>query len=274
VLPGLKNIAAKKITLFLSLSLLSLATMAQDDTSDKSTVEPVDTTDHEAYYQPSEDGSATTTKNNYFLEKQVHDEGPDSFWARNLPDTVVRRLQTRDEFWYVNYPFEKEEEKANDADEPFIESDIFQALLWILIIAGFALFVAVYLSNSNIGLFRRSGKSIASEDGELQETDNIFEINYQRDIDKAISAGNYRLAVRLMFLRVLKNLSDKNIIQYRQDRTNFDYLMQMDATKYYQDFFRITREYEYCWYGRFDIEPEKFAVIKNDFENFGNNLNR
>ncbi|HET6994629.1 MAG TPA: hypothetical protein VFI06_06590, partial [Chitinophagaceae bacterium] len=150
----------------------------------------------------------------------------------------------------------------------------FQALLWILIIAGFALFVGVYLSNSNIGLFRRSGKAIAPGEEEQQETDNIFEINYQRDIDKAIGAGNYRLAVRLMFLRVLKNLSDKNIIQYRQDRTNFDYLMQLDTTKYYQDFFRITREYEYCWYGRFDIEPEKFTVIKNDFENFGNNLNR
>ena len=71
MLPGLKNIVAKKIALFLSLLLLSLATMAQDDTSDKSTVEPVDTTDHEAYYQPSEDGPATTTKNNYFLEMRI-----------------------------------------------------------------------------------------------------------------------------------------------------------------------------------------------------------
>jgi hypothetical protein len=272
VLPGIKHIVAKKVTLFLFLLLLSLATLAQDDTSNR-TVEPMDTTEHEAYYQPSDEESSTTTRNNYFLEKLVTSQSLDSFGTRYLPDTVVRRLQTRDEFWYVNYPFEKEEEKQNDADEPFIESDLFQTLLWILIIAGFALFVAVYLSNSNIGLFRRSGKPIASEDGELQETDNIFEINYQRDIDKAISAGNYRLAVRLMFLRVLKNLSDKNIIQYRQDRTNFDYLMQMDATRYYQDFFRITREYEYCWYGRFDIEPEKFTVIKTDFENFGHKLN-
>jgi hypothetical protein len=273
VLPRVKYIVTKKIALFLSLLLISLAAMAQHDTDDTS-VEPMDTTDQEAYFQPSEDGPATTTKNIYFLEKQATNQRLDSFRARNLPDTIVRNLQTRDEFWYVNYPFEKEEQKDNNADESFIESDLFQALLWILIVAGFALFVAVYLSNSNIGLFRRSGKAIASEEGELQETDNIFEINYQRDIDKAVSAGNYRLAVRLMFLRVLKNLSDKNIIQYRQDRTNFDYLMQMDTTKYYQDFFRITREYEYCWYGRFDIEPEKFTVIKNDFENFGHNLNR
>lgn len=267
----IKYIVAKKIALFLSLLLFSSAAMAQDDT----VVAPMDTTDEEAYYQPTEEEPPAATPNIYFLDKRLLPNGGiDSFQARNLPDTVVRKLQSRDEFWYVNYPFEKEEQKEDDADESFVESDFFQALLWILIIAGFALFVAVYLSNSNIGLFRRSGKAIASEEGESLETDNIFEINYQRDIDKAISTGNYRLAVRLMFLRVLKNLSDKNIIQYRQDRTNFDYLMQLDTTKYYQDFFRITREYEYCWYGRFDIEPEKFSVIKNDFENFGHNLNR
>ena len=75
-----------------------------------------------------------------------------------------------------------------------------------------------------------------------------------------------------MFLRILKNLSDKKIIQYKQDRTNFDYLLQLHSTKYYADFFRLTRNYEYSWYGQFDIEPEKFSIIKNDFENFDRNL--
>ena len=67
----------------------------------------------------------------------------------------------------------------------------------------------------------------AWHEGQTKETENIFEINFQQEIDKAVQAGNYRLAVRLLFLRLLKNLAEKNIIQYQQDRTNFDYLMQL-----------------------------------------------
>ena len=68
-------------------------------------------------------------------------------------------------------------------------------------------------------------------------TEDIFAINYQKEIDKACSKGNYRLAIRLMFLRLLKDLSEKNIIQYTQDKTNFDYLIQLHPTRLLQRFF-------------------------------------
>ena len=106
------------------------------------------------------------------------------------------------------------------------------------------------------------------------ETDDIFAINYQKEIDKAVGMSNYRLAVRLMFLRLLRNLSDKKIIQYKQDSTNFDYMMQLRSTTIYPDFFRITRNYEYSWYGQFDIDKEKYSIIKKEFENFETKLNR
>lgn len=213
-----------------------------------------------------------TNKTVYFSEKQTQLNGQDSVQLRKVPDSVVKALQAKDDFWYVNYIFQKKKEEAEE-ETPITEGTFFQTLLWTLIIGGFVAFLIIYLANSNIGLFRKSGKQLVSDEEELITTDNIFEINYQREIDKAVNNGNYRLAVRLLFLRSLKNLSDKNIIQYKQDRTNFDYLMQLHPTKYYNDFFRITRNYEYAWYGLFEIGPDKYTVIKNDFENFGQNLN-
>jgi hypothetical protein len=103
-------------------------------------------------------------------------------------------------------------------------------------------------------------------------SENIFDINYQREIEKAVNARDYRLAVRLMFLRLLKQLSQKKIIEYKQERTNFDYLSQLHSTGYYNDFFRLTRNYEYVWYGKFDVSRETFGVIKNQFENFDRKL--
>ena len=68
-----------------------------------------------------------------------------------------------------------------------------------------------------------------------------------------------------MFLRTLRQLSDKKVIQYKQDRTNFDYLMQMSNTVWYRPFFRLARNYEYIWYGKFDIDQRQFDNIRNEF---------
>jgi len=75
-----------------------------------------------------------------------------------------------------------------------------------------------------------------------------------------------------MFLQMLKTMSGKNIIQYKQDRTNFDYLLQLRDTKHYHDFFRLTRNYEYSWYGNFPVSDEAWQLIKNDFEKFNNTI--
>ena len=140
----------------------------------------------------------------------------------------------------------------------------------VIIVVVFIGMLAWYLFQNNI-IRRRRG--IVSEKKETAfHEENIFEIDYQGEIEKAIRSTNYRLAVRLMFLRLLKNLSQKNIIQYKQERTNFDYLSQLRQGRYYHDFCRLTRDYEYTWYGKFDLSPEMFGIIKNDFEKFDRTL--
>lgn len=218
------------------------------------------------------------TTNIYFSKKgsQVNGGGPDSIQWRQFPDSLLEKLQKDDDFWYVNYPFENKikEKLKTETVTPLTETLFFQTILWLAIIGGFAAFVIIYLANSNAGLFRRRNHVIHSDEDMKIETDNIFEIHYQKEIDRAVSKGNYRFAVRLMFLRLLKDLADKQVIQYKQDRTNFDYLLQLHSTWRYPDFFRLTRHYEYSWYGQFDIDQDKFHMIKKDFENFNNKLSQ
>ena len=68
-----------------------------------------------------------------------------------------------------------------------------------------------------------------------------------------------------MYLRLLKKMSEQKIIQYTQDRTNFDYLLQLHSTQYYNEFFRLTRNYEFTWYGQFEVD-------ETVFRSFGMNL--
>ena len=206
---------------------------------------------------------STKVEAEYFLRKEFTGGFSDTVELRKLPDSVMKHLREDEAFWYVNEVFKKKQQRQGKS---FTSHPVFQTLLWLAIIVGFATFLIMYLSNSNVGLFRKSSNITIKEDN--VDTNDIFSINYQREIDKAVGMSNYRLAVRLMFLRLLKNLSDKNIIQYKQDSTNFDYLLQLQPTGMYADFFKLTRNYEYSWYGQFDIDKEKFDVIKNDFDKF------
>lgn len=223
----------------------------------------------------------------YFLEKWRPEAAMDSLRLRQLPDTAIESIKKDAAFWYADSVFKSTKQRqleqnpmsqkrgdvippspANTRKEKGVsDQSWFQTLLWIIIIAGFAAFVIMYLANSNVRLFRQKTKVIEEETGEV-ETENIFGINYQKEIDKAAANGNYRFAIRLLFLRLLKDLSERNIIGYKQDKTNFDYLVQLRTTGYYDDFFRLTRNYEYAWYGKFNVSDDAYRTIKKDFENF------
>lgn len=178
----------------------------------------------------------------------------------------MRLFKNDDEFWYANATFEKKKRKNGESKN----SGVYQTLLWLLAIGGFIAFLIIYLGNSNISLFRRS-KTIEQLEGELG-TEDIFAINYNREIEKAIAAGDYRLAVRLLFLQLLRGMSDRNIIQYSHERTNLDYLLQVHHAPWYHQFFRITRNYEYVWYGLFEVDRNKFEAINKDVKNLERQL--
>lgn len=258
-----------KTLLFFFLLLSSLCMRAQEGQVATDTIKEIITT------SPQEETQAGTAeedkKEKYFLEKWQSAEMVDTLQLRKVPDSLVKKLQEDDDFWYANALLKKEKPKEEGKHITLGQQSWFQTLLWLMIIGGFAGFLIWYLAGSNVGLFRKKRNIIAGAEEEVG-TEDIFAINYQKEIDKAAQQGNYRLAVRLMFLRLLKDLSEKNIIQYRQERTNLDYLVQLQPTRYYTDFFRITRNYEYSWYGQFDVNEETYRIIINDFTNFERQL--
>jgi hypothetical protein len=229
-------------------------------------------------FDDEEDGDdENEEEKNYFLLKEITAGRNGSLQLRQLPDSFIQALQGDDDFWYANTVFEKIKKQKEATAKPGRQpKDLswLSPLAWIIIVGSFILLLAVLLMNSNVSLFRRSKSVNREQEEEETETEDIFAINYQKEIDKAVGAGNFRLAIRFMFLRQLRNLSDKNIIQYTQDKTNFDYLLQLHNTSWYPGFFRIVRNYEYAWYGHFEVDREKFNIIRSDFDGFDKQLNR
>ena len=217
-------------------------------------------------------------KVDYFLPKDQMQYGVvDSFKFKHLRNSDVLAMKQDEDFWYADMQFNSRKPQVNykrqqRRSESLSQHPAFQSLLWILTIGGFLAFLVIYLMNSNVNIFRRTA-NIEYEADEDVMTDDIFSISYDKEIAKATAAGNYRLSIRLLFLRMLRNLSYKSIIDYKQDRTNLDYLLQLQKSNYFHDFLWLTRNYEYSWYGQFPVDQEKFQAIKKEFENFDQKLN-
>ncbi len=120
-----------------------------------------------------------------------------------------------------------------------------------------------FLIASDVKLFRKKA-AVLQPTADAAINEDIFSVNYEQELEKAIANQNYRLGVRLMYLHVLRLFSEKEIIQYKMERTNSDYLLQLYNTYYYKDFFRLTRNFEYVWYGKFDISAAAFEMIRMD----------
>jgi hypothetical protein len=226
--------------------------------------------DDDGNFEVVEDESQEEDKHRAFMSLNLWTR--DSFQLRRVDSAAIQAYLADEQFWYANYSFAKPEPvKQKEYRRSLVDHPGFETIMWIVVIAGFITFLFIFLTNNNVKLFRSSA---TIRDAETDANfDDIFSVNYQLEIGKAVASGKMNFAVRLLYLRLLSKLAERNIIEYKQDRTNMDYLTQLHKSRYYRDYFRLTRHYEYAWYGQFPVDREKFELIRNEFENFERNLN-
>ncbi len=207
----------------------------------------------------------------YLQEKQE----TDSFQvqARTVPVGFAVELKKRKDFWYADKVFiKKQEEKQQKLQNPFFRRPWVKTFLWIIITGGFVAALIWYLGENNVGIFRKKNLLTGAEHDNEAMPEDIFSIPFSREIEKAEAAGNFRLALRLYFLQLLRVLADQNIIRYQADKTNMEYLLQIQATRYYQQFFRLTRHFEFSWYGLFPVPETAYQAIREEFIFFMNEI--
>ena len=195
---------------------------------------------------------------------------PSAVTSRELPDSVYDNLRKEKEYWYVNQPPPRQKPKVQEEPEyapTWMENKAVKNFVLFLIIAIFVAAVIWFLASANIKLFDAPKKLLEDENAEITEED-LFSINYENEIRNAVLAGNYRLAIRLWYLRTLKELTEKNLIQYRHEKTNTEYLDELYRTKYYREFMKLTRNFEYAWYGKFDLTEQSYQLVEKEFAEF------
>ncbi len=91
--------------------------------------------------------------------------------------------------------------------------------------------------------------------------ENVHEMNFDALISNALRNKDYRLAVRFLYLKNLKQMSDKDIIEWSSHKTNYSYQYEIQNSLLRSKFLETTLIFDYVWYGEFELDESKFTEV-------------
>ncbi len=138
-----------------------------------------------------------------------------------------------------------------------------QLIFYGIIIAIIALIIVQVLRNVSL---KANPKKPATPSSGADEIHDITTLDTDDLILKAHNARDYKLAIRLYFLDLLKKLNENGMIEWTKDKTNRDYLSELFSKQYYfNEVRRLTLAYERVWYGEHVPTEEGYHELRSEF---------
>ena len=218
----------------------------------------------------------------------------DSLWRAPAPDQApaprprradaarLRELAAQREFSYVEAPAAAPSawdlfwERVWQAVREWLAGRSYQGfwrwVFYALFVAA-AVFIVLKLLQVDItGAFGRSARPVPLPYDTLDE--NIHAVDFQTRLAEAEAAGNYRLALRLGYRQLLKQLSDRHLIRWQPDKTNHAYLSELPAETLRAPFRDLTRQFEYVWYGELPLPAGLYQQARASQQAFQQTLGK
>jgi len=145
-------------------------------------------------------------------------------------------------------------------------------ILFHIVFIGIFILLLVVLFGGDIQSILVRNKS-SRLDIPVISDENIDNLNFDKIIKTEIDHGNYNIAVRYLYLKLLQSLTVSNLIIWQKEKTNRDYFRELVNSNYSIDFRTITSAYEYVWYGKFPLDQSRFEGIHQSFNDFFKRLN-
>jgi hypothetical protein len=154
-------------------------------------------------------------------------------------------------------------------------SGFFQVIFWVLIV-GLVAYILYQLVQVKFGKLwkKKSDEAIVEITRDDDEIEDIRNVEFDDAVQQAIDAKRYRVAVRLLYLRSLRQLQDRAMINWRREKTNRDYLYELSDARLRPLFSDLTFMFEYIWYGEFPVDQNHFATAHAGFKEFDNALHQ
>ncbi|MDR1676457.1 MAG: DUF4129 domain-containing protein [Tannerella sp.] len=132
---------------------------------------------------------------------------------------------------------------------------------WLLI-GFFALvvgLVAFFIYKKRPELFLREKRKPLSY--EIEE-ENIYRIDFEQELETALSVGDFRLAVRMLYLQTLRLAADRQWIDWQIYKTPTEYIYELKPAGLKASFRDFTGRFLQVRYGNFRATRELFDAMR------------
>ena len=133
-------------------------------------------------------------------------------------------------------------------------------------------------------LQRQSGKSsstgVRTSASQLMEDD--LDVALSKSAEEWVLEANrhakeedYRLAIRAIFLSLIRVLDDEGLLEYTRSSTNGDLLVGLishDVKHVGAPFRRLVNQYEFIWYGENNAGEAEYASCKEEYKQISDSL--
>ncbi|MGB3590936.1 MAG: hypothetical protein WBA16_04555 [Nonlabens sp.] len=138
-----------------------------------------------------------------------------------------------------------------------------------IIIGGIALYFLIKLL-SNEAPSRLLGRTPATTAQVKIDDTHIDQIDLDQFIKDSVASGDYRSAVRYLYLESLKILSSREAITWDFKKSNADYYREIKDAGLKAQFKKASYLYDHIWYGEFQLDEKGFDRASKTFATLNN----
>lgn len=142
-------------------------------------------------------------------------------------------------------------------------------LIILIIILAAALIYMILVSFGNKNKKVKPVESIENKFENLTITKSELELA----LEAALKDNNFREAVRIYFIAVIKEMKDRRWIKWEKKKTNYHYINEISGRNQQPDFITATRAFEIVWYGNRSIAAQEYAQIEPVFKKLISSIN-
>ena len=140
-----------------------------------------------------------------------------------------------------------------------------------LLMGGLVVYLLVrfFIGENISSIFKKAPSGLI--DINLSE-DHIELVDLEVLLNNAMRQKDFRLAIRYQYLKILKTLSQRNIIDWHFEKTNLDYLQEISTPAIQKPFKEVSYLYDYIWYGEQYVDEEIYTAAEDRFRALENQI--
>ncbi len=162
--------------------------------------------------------------------------------------------------------FKQKEPIDFDLSKNFFNNTWVQVITALIIISILCFLIIKLVNGNTFRLNRRIANNTNYE--VFDDNPDINEIDLDKMLEIVLKKQDYKLAIRIRFLMVIKQLNESEYIKWGKDKTNGEYISDMYEREELPDFIYLVMIFERIWYGDKLPNINDYSILSKHFNIF------